>query len=53
LAETMIMHKGQMDTVLNWQQQLVLNDGTLTCRVAKKDKPAPQWTVHLALSHYT
>jgi hypothetical protein len=52
LAETMIMHKGQMDTVLNWQQQLVLNDGTLTCRVEWRDEPRPEWTVHLALSHY-
>ncbi|KAH8796969.1 heterokaryon incompatibility protein-domain-containing protein [Hyaloscypha sp. PMI_1271] len=52
LAEAMVIHKGQMDTVLNWQQQLDLNDGTLTCRVEKKDEPRPEWTVHLTLSHY-
>jgi hypothetical protein len=51
LAEAMVMHKGQMDTVLNWQQQLNLNDGTLTFRV-EKGGPRPEWTVHLALSHY-
>lgn len=26
-AETMMVHKGQMDVALNWQQQLNLNDG--------------------------
>jgi hypothetical protein len=52
LAEAMMMHKGQMDTVLNWQQQLDLNDGTLTFHVEKKGGPRQQWTAHLALSHY-
>jgi hypothetical protein len=55
LAETIMMHKGQMDTALKWEQQLVTNDGILTFRVDKEgssDWAQPLWILHLALSHY-
>jgi hypothetical protein len=50
LAETMMMHKDQIDTVLNWQQQLDTDDGILTFRFKKE--ATPPWILHLALSHY-
>jgi hypothetical protein len=50
LAETMMMHKGQIDTVLSWQQQLDTDDGILTFRFKKE--ATPPWILHLALSHY-
>ncbi|KAH8762286.1 heterokaryon incompatibility protein-domain-containing protein [Hyaloscypha finlandica] len=50
LAETIMMHKGQMDTALNWEQQLVTNDGVPTFRVDKgfsSDWSRPLWTLHM------
>jgi hypothetical protein len=50
LAETIMMHKGQMDTGLNWEQQLVTSDGVLMFRVDKEgssDWLRPWWTLHM------
>ena len=52
LVEAMIVHEGQMDMVLNWQQQLELNDGILTLRIEEEEQgsaPQPRWILHTEL----